>query len=267
MIYKFLKKPFVGRFMVEWMNPLSPDQQRMWTDIETFSNSGAVIKGLFARSKTSSPKATIVLGHPMGKEAKGYFLKSGFADFLLKNGFNVVVFDINGFGDSQNGNFKYYEDILAIGNKAQELSPDLPVGYHGISLGGQWATIAFTDESHPYQFAIIESSTTTLDEFWSKYPSAYLALKLLNIVMPRFRKKVNMIERIKEAKNLKSILYIYSESDEWTPVAMGKRFNENTPTASELWTVKEAEHAMIIKSEFAEQYKKKVLDFFNTCVG
>jgi len=263
MLYKILKRPFFGRFMVKWRNPLSMEQRKKWSGIQADSKSGVSIKGLFAQTGENMPKATIVLGHPMGKEAKGFFLKNGYTDFLLENGFNVVVFDVNGFGESDCGNFAYYEDILAMGQKAKELCNGIPIGYHGVSLGGQWATIAFTDRSNPFEFAIIESAATTLDEFWIHYPVAYRVLKTLNLLMPRFRKKINMVERIKEAKNMRSILYIYSESDQWTPVSMGKRFMENTPVDAELWTVKNAVHAKIITSKYSDSYKDKVLDFFH----
>ncbi|RIV36707.1 hypothetical protein D2V08_01620 [Flagellimonas lutimaris] len=263
MMYKILKMPFFGRFMVKWRNPLSMEQRKKWSVIQVDSKSGVNIKGLFAQTGQNMPKATIVLGHPMGKEAKGFFLKNGYADFLLGNGFNVVVFDINGFGESDCGNFAYYEDILAMGHKTKELCNDLPIGYHGVSLGGQWATIAFADASNPYEFAIIESAATTLDEFWIHYPLAYKILRMLNLLMPKFRKKINMLERIKEAKNIKSILYIYSESDQWTPVSMGKRFMQNTPVNTALWTVKRADHAKIIRSEHSDIYKEKALDFFH----
>lgn len=96
------------------------------------------------------------------------------------------MFDINGFGESTYGNFSYYEDILAIGIKAKELTPDLQIGYHGISLGGSWATIAFADNSHFYDFANIESAGTTLDEFWIHYPIAYTILKILNLILPKY---------------------------------------------------------------------------------
>ena len=75
-----------------------------------------------------------------------------------------------------------------------------------------------------------------------------------------------MVERIKEAINLNSILYIYSQSDKWTPVSMGERFQQNTPVPAELWTVEDAEHALIIKSAHAEEYKSKILSFFNKAV-
>ena len=202
----------------------------------------------------------------MGKEAKGYFIKHGYTDLLRENGFNTLVFDINGFGESTHGNFSYFEDIVAIGTKASELTPDIPIGYHGISLGGQMATIAFADPNHKYSFAIVESVATTLEDFWIKFPVAYKMLTLFNILLPRYRKQVRMIDRIKEVKNLKSLLLIYSKSDEWVAVEMGSRFKENSPVETELWIVDNAKHASIMKSEHRDDYANKILDYFNSSV-
>lgn len=262
-----LKRPFFGQFMVKWKNPLSAEKKLEWHQVSTKSDSGGTLFGLFAKSLVPNAKATIVLGHPMGKEAKGYFLKSGYADFLRSNGYNILAFDLNGFGESTNGNFSYFEDIISIGQKAKNLTPDLPIGYHGVSLGGQWATISFADNNHCYDFAIIESAATTLDEFWIHFPIAYKALKILNVLMPKYRRKINMVERIKEATKLKNILFIYSHSDNWSPVEMGERFMKNCPVPSELWTVSEAKHAQIMKSEFAESYKKKIVSYFDDSIG
>jgi len=263
MIYKILKYPFFGSFMVEWKNPLSAKEKKEWQKISIKSKSGGLIQGLFAKPKTGEAKATIVLGHPMGKEAKGYFLKRGYTDLLRENGFNVVVFDINGFGESSNGDFSYFEDIVAIGIKAKELTPNLPVGYHGISLGGTWATISFADEEHVYDFGIIESAATTLAEFWVRFPFAYRALIVLNFLLPEYKRKVEMIERIKEAKRLKSILLIYSKSDTWVPTEMGKKFQENSPVPAELWIAEKATHAEIMKSPDKMAYRQKIISYFN----
>ncbi|MBD2702880.1 alpha/beta hydrolase [Spirosoma sp. BT702] len=265
-IYKLLKKPFFGNFMVKWRSPLLPDQQKEWIPVSVKSKSGGILKGLLAKSKTAEEKATIVLGHPMGKEAKGYFIKNGYTDLLRKHGFNTLVFDINGFGESTFGNFSYQEDIVAISIKASELTPDIPIGYHGISLGGQMATIAFADPNHTFSFAIVESAATTLEEFWIKFPVAYKTLRLFNFLMPAFRKKVRMIDRIKEAKHLKSLLLIYSKTDDWVSVDMGMRFKENSPVETELWTVETAKHAAIMKSEHKDKYMEKILDYFDSSV-
>jgi Serine aminopeptidase, S33 len=265
-MYKLLKKPFFGRFMVKWRNPLTQNQLREWLAVSVKSKSGGELKGLFAKSKTEKEKATIVLGHPMGKEAKGYFIKNGYTDLLRKNGFNTLIFDINGFGESTHGNFSYFEDIVAIGLHAKKLTPYLPIGYHGISLGGQFATIAFADANHQYDFAIVESAATSLPEFWKKFPFAHAVLKSMYWVMPRYGKQIEMIERIKGAKRLRSLLLIYSKSDDWVSLEMGKRFKNNSPVPTELWTVEEAEHAQMMKSAYKEAYQKKIVDFFNECV-
>jgi hypothetical protein len=182
---------------------------------------------------------------------------------LLKNGYNVLIFDLNGFGESTHGNFSYFEDIVAIGQKAKELTPSLQIGYHGISLGGQWATISFANSSHCYDFAIIESAATTLDEFWIHFPFAFRTLKILNVLLPKYNQKIKMENRIKEAKRLKSILFIYSHTDTWTPISMGEKLKKNSAVKSELWTVPDAKHTMIIKSNFSKQYKQKIMKYFD----
>jgi Serine aminopeptidase, S33 len=263
-LFKLVKKPFFGRFMVKWQNPLSLAQQKDWQPVRTKSKSGGLIYALFAKATTEKAKATIVLGHPMGKEAKAYFLKQGYTDLLRKNGYNTVIFDINGFGESTHGNFDYFEDIFAIGIEAANLTPGIPIGYHGISLGGQWATVAFADKDHQYDFAIVESAATSLNAFWINFPTAYKILQVLNFCLPKFRRKVDMKERIKEAKKLRSLSLIYSSSDELTPVAMGKIFQDNSPVATELWTVESANHAAMMKSRHRAEYEEKIISYFDS---
>jgi alpha-beta hydrolase superfamily lysophospholipase len=265
-MYKLLKKPFFGRFMVRWQNPLSPEKQAEWQTVSAKSKSGATIRGLFAPTTKGEAKATIVLGHPMGKEAKAYFLKNGYTDLLRSNGYNTLVFDINGFGESEHGNFSYFEDIIAISIIASQLTPNVPIGYHGVSLGGQWAAIAFADSAHRYDFAIIESAATTLEEFWVHFPIAFKILRTLNFFLPAYKQKVSMIDRIKEAQKLQALLLIYSENDTWTPLEMGKRFQNNSPVPTELWSVKNAQHAAMMKSEHKFEYQVKILDFFDAAI-
>lgn len=249
--------------MVKWRNPLSETEKKDWQNISIHSKSGGLIKGMFAKSKTKNVKATIVLGHPMGKEAKGYFLKRDYTNLLRENGFNTIVFDINGFGESTHGNFSYFEDITAISLKAKELTPDLPIGYHGISLGAMFSTVTFADDNHKYDFAIIESSATSLADFWIQFPFAYKTLKIMNFLLPKYKRKIEFQERIKEVKHLQSILYIYSESDTWVPVSMGKILQKNTNVPTEFWLAKDAQHAEIMKSDDKNSYQNRILEYLN----
>jgi predicted alpha/beta-fold hydrolase len=263
MIYKILKKPFFGKFMVKWISPLTETEQKEWERFAVKSKSGSLIQGMFAKTTQAECKGTIVLGHPMGKEAKGYFLKRNYTHLLRDNGFNTIVFDINGFGESNHGNFSFFEDIIAVSIKAKELTPDLPIGYHGISLGAMYSTVAFADPTHQFDFAIVESSSTTLAEFWSQFPFAYKVLKMISRVMPKYEKKIDFKERIKEVKHLQSILFIYSEKDSWVPVHMGETLKENANVSTEFWLAKDAEHAEVMKSADKEVYQERILKFFN----
>lgn len=263
-MYKFLKWPFFGRYMVKWKNPLTTNQQKEWLTVKVDSKSGSIIYGLFGKSYTENEKATIVLGHPIGKEAKAYFLKNHYTELLRNNGYNTLIFDFNGFGESKSGNLSYFEDVIAIGNEAHKLKPNLPIGYHGISFGGAWATIAFTDPNHKFDFAIIESAGTTLEEYWINFPLAYRILKIIYFLAPRYKRKIRMVDRIKEAKNLNEILFIYSNSDELTPVVMGEKFIQNCPIPSELWTVNDAQHASIMKSKHKSAYENKIIEYFDS---
>jgi len=265
MFFKLAKTPFFGRFMVKWENPLPPNLRHEWNPFSVKSKTGGLLQGLWTPAGNRAALGTIVLGHPMGKDAKGYFLKNGYGKLYRDCGLNVVVFDFNGFGESSQGNFSFFEDITAVGTFAATTFPSLPLFYHGISLGGQWSTISFT-QSHPYDFAVLESIPTTLEEFWIKFPVAYRFLKILYFFMPRYAKRVRMIDRIAELQRIKSLLLIYSHTDEFTPVSMGVRFKANSNVPTELWTVGNAEHAKIIKSSHRKEYEEKIKTFIQACL-
>ena len=86
-------------------------------------------------------------------------------------------------------------------------------------------------------------------------------------MMPRYSKKVRMIDRISELKRIKSLLLIYSENDVYTPVSMGARFKAKSNVLTELWTVDDADHAKIIKSKHRKEYENKLKDFVSNCLN
>jgi len=267
MIYKLLKKPFFGRFMVQWRNPLSEAEQADWEVFTVASTSGSKIRAWLGKAKTAETKGVLVLGHPMGKPAKGYFIKHGYTDLYRAHGFHVVIFDFNGFGESTVGNFSFQDDLMAVGREVARRFPDLPLGYHGISLGGQSAALAFTEPDHAFTFAILESATTSLPEFWKHYPSAYRILMTIKFFMPRYARKIHMVERFPEVKNLNSVLFIYSKTDIYTPLEMGKRYLAQSPVPGELWVLEDAGHAEVMASDYRENYQQKVLEYFNAAVA
>jgi hypothetical protein len=75
-----------------------------------------------------------------------------------------------------------------------------------------------------------------------------------------------MIDRIRELNRIRSLLLIYSETDDYSPVSMGVRFKNNSNVPTELWTVENAEHAKIIKSAHRKAYEEKIQTFIRVCL-
>jgi pimeloyl-ACP methyl ester carboxylesterase len=259
-VYKQLKKPFFKRFMVNWRNPLTPDQQKEWEIHQVKSKSNSVIQLWI--SYIPEAKATIVLGHPMGKEAKGYFLKRGYPERLKSQQYNVVVFDLNGFGESSHGNFNYFSDITAVLQKTKKLTPHIPIGYHGISLGSHYGILSFVEDNPPVDFTILESATSNMKAFWHRFPAAMKTIQLFSFFAPKYAKRIDFLERSKSLKTPQHILFIYSQKDDWTPISIGEKLIKYCSTETSLLILKEAPHAEVTKSSDKEIYWKHILDFY-----
>ena len=106
----------------------------------------------------------------MGKAAKGFWLRYGHAALFRQSGFNVLVFDANGFGESAASSFDYPSDVLAAGLWAQARTQALPVGLVGASFGAAWGLCAMARAESPFRAAVLEAAFPTLPEFWRHYP-------------------------------------------------------------------------------------------------
>lgn len=246
--------------MVPWKNPLPEEERKNWQPIRVKSKTGAEIQLLWYPQKNA--RGTIVLGHPMGKAAKGLFLKNGHAKRLIEKGFNIMVYDFNGFGQSQMGSFNFYHDAEAAGLKAKKLSPGLSLGYHGISLGGMWICPVLSKETNPFEYVILESAATTLPEFWRHYPLAHKILRFAFFFMPKQAEYLKPINHISKLQHVKKLLLIYSDSDTYTPLAMGERFRNKANTDVVLWNASGSDHALAYKV-YGQDYWTQVVDFFD----
>lgn len=222
-VYTLIKKPFFGRYNRPWRWPenVDPDQwQRLWIPSPT----GAQLAALYRTPQ--NPRGVIVCAHPAGSIAKGFFLQEGHADMLHRHNFATLLFDFNGFGESTMGSFHYALDLLAAVQHAQRLAPELPLGVLAASFGGANTLAALAYKNHLIRACVVEGTFTTLEEYWIRYPSAYRVLKVLNVVMPLLSPAVardaRPITRIADAHDT-SLMLLYGEQDDSTPVAMGER--------------------------------------------
>lgn len=201
--------------------------------------------------------------HPMGNEAKGYFLKRGHADLLRANGYNVLAFDFNGFGESETGSFDYPLDVLAAARAAKRLWPDVPLALMGTSFGGAWSICALARVPSLFRGAVIEATFTTLDEYWVRYPVPFLMLQSMNALLPEFADRVRPITQMARVEH--KVLLIYGEHDEITPVEMGRRLlhaAEGAGGSCSLWVAPRTAHTKALQQN-PEAYAARVLPFLD----
>lgn len=244
LLYRLLKTPFFGRYRRPWSFPIA-ESPGDWRGVTFASGSGARLAGLFGASRVEPACGNVLLAHPMGADAKGFFLKDGHARFLRDSGFNVLLFDFNGFGESEEGNFSYIEDILAAGRELERLAPRLPAAVVGVSFGGAWALCALSREAHGFSVAVIEGAFTTLMEYWQRFPVARVVLRALSALLPQLERSLRPIAQIRAVRDLRRMLLLYGESDRWTPTDMGQRLFEACPLAESdrfLWKLPQTKH-------------------------
>ncbi len=260
--FRIVKKPFFGRYQKPWRWPSDYTKQKEWNQVKFISQSHSIISGLYAESKTNNQKGTIVCSHPMGIIAKGFFLKNGIADRFRTHGYNVLLFDFNGFGESTDGDLFLNEDIVAAGLYAKGINPNLPVGIYGISFGASMSVCAFSKENNPFKAAVMESPFTTLGEYWGKFPIPSIVLKACTLFFPEKERRVRPIHHVDKINNTTNILWIYSDTDSDTPVEMGIRLREKCNIESEMLIISGAKHAYCYDTD-RETFFNGAISFFD----
>lgn len=203
----------------------------------------------------------------MGKAAKGFWLKHGHAALFRDAGFNVLLPDANGFGESPAASFDYPGDFLAAGLYASRLTPALPIGLVGASFGAGWGLCAMAATDSPYQFAVLEAAFPTLPEFWRHYPAAQLSLRLSQIVWPAFERRLRPERLAAELTGSPDVLMLYGDADIYTPPAHGQRLLAamRSSASAEMHVLPGIGHTYALR-DAAERYRELVLPFLERSV-
>ncbi|MFY0641719.1 MAG: alpha/beta fold hydrolase [Bermanella sp.] len=261
--YQVFKKPFFGRFMKPWRWPEGIDQSQ-WQPRNITSESGATIATLMALAHTNTAKGAVLMVHPMGTIAKGFWLKHGHAELLRQAGYHVMVFDLNGFGESTSTTMDYPLDVLAAGHLLQAEFPELPIAVLGASMGASMSICAMSHAKHPFKAAVIEAAFPTLLHFWSRYPIPKLGIQFSKLLYPKGERSLRPSLAAQNLVGSPEMLLIYGDDDIYTPIKDGKLlFNElQKKTATQFWQVKNAKHTLAYPTQ-PEQYAAKVIGFLD----
>jgi len=266
--HRLLRKPFFGRFEVPWRFPQDADQRR-WERVSFRNPSGARLAGLVGEAEGEPALGALVLAHPMGKAAKGFWLRDGHADLFRRAGFHALAFDFNGFGESEPTSFDYPADVLAAGRFLEERYPSLPTGLVGVSLGAGWGLCAMAREGSPYRAAVLEAAFPSLPEFWRHYPVAYSLLRASQLVRPAFERGLRPERDAARVLGRPAVLLVYGDADRFTPPAHGERLRralDEAGAAVEMWVLPNVDHALAHR-DLPEAYAQRVVPFLRDALG
>ncbi|MES2820224.1 MAG: alpha/beta fold hydrolase [Pseudomonadota bacterium] len=265
--YKLFKKPFFGRFVKPWRWPDNTDQSQ-WRRLSIASETGASISALVASAHRAHAKGAILMAHPMGVAAKGFWIKYGHADMLRQAGYHVMVFDLNGFGESASTTMDFPLDVLAAGQALQAQYPELPVAVVGASMGAAMSICAMAQPDHPFKAAVLESAFPTLLHFWSRYPIPRLGIQLSKLLYPAGERRLRPMHAARHLVSNPRMLMIYGDADEFTPVKDGRLLCQalNAKTHTEFWQVPGAAHTHAYAAQ-PKDYAQKVIGFLDKHLG
>lgn len=261
--YRLFKKPFFGRFVRPWRWPENVEQSQ-WRRLSVASASGATISALLASAHRAEAKGAVLMAHPMGVAAKGFWMKYGHAELLRQAGYHVMLFDLNGFGESTSSSMDYPLDVLAAGLALQGQYPDLPVAVFGASMGAAMSLCAMAQPAHPFKAAVLESAFPTLLHFWSRYPIPKLGIQLSKLLYPAGERSLRPTYAAQRLVGSPELLMIYGEADEFTPVKDGKLLLQalHGKTQAEFWQVPGAEHTHAYAAQ-PQDYAQRVVGFLD----
>jgi alpha-beta hydrolase superfamily lysophospholipase len=260
LIHRVLRKPFFGRFEVPWRMP-EGESEEIWQRVSIPSPTGASLAGLVGEA-AADPVGALVLAHPMGKAAKGFWLRYGHADLFRRAGFHVLVFDFNGFGESEAVSFDYPSDALAAGRFAQARYPLLPVGLVAASFGAGWGLCSMARVGSPYRAAVLEGVFPSLPEFWRHYPVAYACLRASQLVWPRMERAMRPERHAAGIVGSPDVLLIHGDADPFTPPEHGERVRRamHGRARADLWVLPGVEHTFAYRDQ-RDAYAGRVVPF------
>lgn len=256
----------------------TPTKENLEYEDVSFSPRGydLKLKGWYLPSKNSEKAIIFVHGINTNRLSSPDTLM--IARDFVKNGFNVLMFDLRSCGASEGNLFSasYFErfDVLgAYDYIHQEKSiAKKQIGILGFSMGGATTVLAASED--PTMTALVIDSpfadarelvaqesaiATGLSEDLTKFFVPMVALMAtyihsidLNFMVPE--------ERVKAIKS--PLLIIHGTSDQRLHWTNGYRIYKNAPANSEFWKVENAAHTRSYKKD-PKLYIERVSKFFN----
>ncbi|MFA5976197.1 MAG: alpha/beta hydrolase [Elusimicrobiota bacterium] len=238
-----------------------PDRLRLdYSLVEYPSLNGHKLYGFFFRTP-GKPLGTIVHFHGNYGNMTNHF---PLTIFLLKEGFDVLSFDYQGYGESEGApdQKNTIEDGLATVRYAQEHLRDKQTGVAilGQSLGGAIGIVVCAKEPL-VRAAVIEASFTSYRQMSRVVLRRHWFTTPISWVLPFFLSKKNdplvYVDRIAP----RPLFFIHGEADQIVPSAMSQTLYAKASESKKLWIIPHAKH-LECRRVGGRNYDQRVGDFF-----
>jgi len=226
------------------------------------------IKGWFIHH--SNAKGNIIVCHGWGSDKADCL---DVAQFLWDNGYNVLLFDFRGHGESEGKycSLGYYErkDLIAA-IKYLRQQGETRIGAIGFSMGGTVALmveaevpelVAVVAESPYLSFIDVVTSFTKLHWKSPKHPFIPITVWTAGLRLGFSPREVDL-RKFVEKISPKPLFIIYGAKDKEVPPFHARKIFEYAKEPKEIWEIPEARH---LEAYFVErkEYERRVLNFFD----
>jgi uncharacterized protein len=250
-------------------------------EVSINSKYGYRLYGTYIKNDKPS-RNTIIILHGIGCSR---WTSMKYADIYLDKGFNVLVYDSRGYGESGGGitTFGFYEkhDLDSWVDFISAKYADGIIGVHGESMGGATALLhsKINEENKRVSFYVVDSTYSDLKELGRKFlkesiSKTYLStfvyyytgfyVDLVTFVRGKFL--ITRISPIKAIENVSTpIMFIHGKKDEFVPSSMSQQLYEAKKGIKSIY-ISPSDHVHSIDVNGYE-YAKRVYSFIDEAVG
>jgi len=243
-------------------------------EVSLESKHGYTLNGTFIRCDGDS-KNTIILLHDLNG-SKWSVMK--YADIYLSKGFNVLIYDAKGHGESggTGTTLGYYEkdDLDLMVDYLNSRNKYGIIGVHGVGLGGFTALLhsELNKQHKKVRFYIIDSSISDIQTYLTLMANKEFGIKSSLIVKPllfyanivNFYKSKFVLWKVTPLEAISDIytpmLFIHGKQDPVIPSSMTETLYKAKKENKQLYLSNSNKHASSYNDNI-EEFKKKILDF------
>ncbi len=249
-------------------NPYTPERVNMqYSDVQFFTEDSVEIIGWYIEGRGDK---TVILCHPYGMD-RAYCIPH--AIFLNKMGYDILLFDFRGHGNSGGKycSLGYYEtaDLLAGISFLKRMGKD-NIGVLGFSMGGTTALIA-ASLSPDIDAVIAEGAYVSFHSATYYYAKRYLHAPRYPFLPPAIwsagirlgfnPKRLDLENFCHDIKDT-PVMVIHSKGDTEIPVTEGLEIYRLLGEPKYKWILEDAEHLLYHLRE-GKRYEEKVGEFFD----